>query len=268
MLGLLLHVRLPKPLPQIIIYFFAKAYRIRTEEAEKSIWDYPSLGEFFVRGLKDGVRPLAPNWLLHCADSVITQAGEIREGLAIQAKGSMYSIARLCTETGTPEKNFDSGFFLTYYLCPTDYHRVHSPITGEVTHAKYIPGDLWPVNEWSTRSIPSLFCINERIVLRIKSEIGEMILVLVGATNVGHIELAFDASIKANQGQAARDKKYAPPVPLRKGQELGRFRMGSTVILLLDEKMKSKIMQENPEWNISALRDKAVQYGMSFINSK
>ncbi len=265
-IGFLVHLRLPRPLRWLIIMGFALYYRINLDEAEKNAADYPSLGEFFVRALKPHVRPLGNSWLLHCADSMITQVGEIESGTAIQAKGKSYPIAKLCENTEY-SKDFQNGLFLTYYLCPTDYHRVHSPVTGEVTLAKYIPGDLWPVNDWSTNNIPELFCVNERIVVQIKTEWGNLVAVFVGATNVGFIELAFDASLKANRGLPPREKRYSPTVKINKGEELGRFRMGSTVILLLDADLKEKIMNETPQWIPTILKNRTVQVRSDFTSS-
>lgn len=262
--GLLVHLKLPLVLRWPLMAGFAKYYKIRLDEAEKSLSQYPSLGEFFVRGLKSHLRPLGSSWLLHCADSKITQIGEIHEGTAIQAKGRAYSVGKLC-QNHDISKDFQSGLFMTYYLCPTDYHRVHSPVSGEVTYAKYIPGDLWPVNDWSTQNISELFCINERVVVKIETEWGALAAVLVGATNVGFIELAFDASLKGNQGRPAREKKYAPTVKLSKGEELGRFRMGSTVVLLLDEKLKQKILSESKSWKPEWLLGKNVTVRSNFV---
>lgn len=253
--GFLVHLKLPLIVRWPVMWLFARAYKINLAEAEKPLRDYPSLGEFFVRGLKPHVRPLGDHSLLHCADSVVTQIGLIHQATAVQAKGKIYSLAQILGESeirqvrGAPSldvmpsqdsslvSKLEGGLFLTYYLCPTDYHRVHAPADGEIVRVKYIPGDLWPVNEWSTHHVSELFCLNERMVIEMKTSQGPLVLVLVGATNVGFIELAFDASLKANQGQPARERKYAPTVKVKKGEELGRFRMGSTVVAFL-----------SPEW--------------------
>lgn len=232
--GKLVHLKLPRPLrflTRFIIAKFAQAYRINLDEAEFKVQDYESLGDFFIRRLKPGVRPLGTTWAVHPADAVITQAGNIREGNLIQAKGRQYSLKNFTQDEHGAEKWHD-GVFLTYYLCPTDYHRVHSPVTGIIKRISHIPGKLWPVNSWSTTNIHELFSVNERILVEIETDRGLVGVMFVGATNVGQIILAFDPEVIGNQMNAAirYDKSYQ--VPVTKGDELGAFRMGSTVVML------------------------------------
>lgn len=232
--GKLVHMRLPPPfrgLTQFIIAKFAKAYRINLDEAEFSIDQYESLGEFFIRRLKPGARPLASTWAVHPADAVITQAANMAEGKLIQAKGRTYSLENF-TQDPHGAKKWHDGIFLTYYLCPTDYHRVHAPVTGIIKRVSHIPGKLWPVNSWSTTNIHELFSVNERVLVEIETDRGPVGVMFVGATNVGQIILAFDPDVIGNQMDSAvkYDKTYNQPI--QKGDELGAFRMGSTVVML------------------------------------
>ncbi len=209
---------------------FAKAYNINLQEAEFSIENYQSLGEFFIRKLKPGVRPIGNTWALHPADAVITQAARIQSGNLIQAKNKTYSVTQFTADESALKK-WDNGIFLTYYLCPTDYHRVHSPVSGTIRKVVHIPGALWPVNAWSTENIQELFSINERVFVEIETDRGLVGVMFVAATNVGQIILSFDSEIVGNQFVKTKiEKAYSHKI--NKGDELGAFRMGSTVVML------------------------------------
>lgn len=220
---------------------FAWLYNINLAEAEKPYTEYPSIGEFFVRRLKLGIRPIGEAWAVHPADSRITQAAPIDEGTLIQAKGLTYRLSDF-TQDSDCDKKWAGGFFMTYYLCPTDYHRVHSPVDGVITDVRYMPGELWPVNEWSTTNVPNLFSVNERVLVEIQTDLGPVGVVFVGATNVGHICLSFDESIRGNQKgpHIFKHKEYTPEIPTHKGAELGMFRMGSTVVMLYPPQFRQK----------------------------
>ena len=228
--GKLVHLRLPKFLNTWIMSFFAKTYNINLQEAELPIESYPSLGEFFIRKLKPCVRPLGTTWALHPADAVITQAARIQSGKLIQAKDKTYSVTQFTADSSALKK-WDNGIFLTYYLCPTDYHRVHSPVSGIIKKVVHIPGALWPVNAWSTENIQELFSINERVFVEIETDRGLVGVMFVAATNVGQIILSFDSEIVGNQFTKEKiEKSYSHKI--NKGDELGAFRMGSTVVML------------------------------------
>lgn len=215
---------------------FAKTYKINVSEAEFPLSAYPSLGEFFVRRLKPGARPIADAWAVHPSDSEITQQGPIVAGKLIQAKGKTFSVQEFLADPQAA-KRFEGGSFITYYLCPTDYHRVHSPMQGLVQKVIHVPGELWPVNKWSVENIEDLFSVNERVIIEMATDFGPMAVVLVGATNVGQIELSFDKKIRGNQlnGGGLREIVYKTPIDIEKGQELGMFRMGSTVVVVYSE---------------------------------
>ena len=235
--GKLVHWKGPRIWTNLTIRLFAKIYCINMEEAEKPVSGYPSLGEFFVRRLKPGVRPMAMNaTALHPADSQISQFGRIVGGKLIQAKGQDYSVQDLLAQSEAL-KIYQNGFFVTYYLCPTDYHRVHAPVSGLITRVTHVPGELWSVNKWSVENIHDLMTVNERIVVEISGDYGPVSVVFVGAMNVGQIELSFDDSFRGNQFILSKKRVvvYKTPVTIKKGQELGMFRMGSTVIMVYGE---------------------------------
>ncbi len=233
--GIIAQLTWPRILIQAGIRYFAKAYKIDLNEAEKDISEYRSLNDFFTRKLKNGLRPISQG-LVHPADSVLTQHGRIQEGTLIQAKGKTYFLKDFLQDDVLFERLSD-GYFFTYYLCPTDYHRVHSPVSGYVTQSQYLPGKLWPVNQWSVQNIPDLFAINERVVTTIETEQGYCALVMVGATNVGKMTLAYDKDLCTNRfwNRKGIQKKFRPPVALKKGDEVGTFHMGSTVIMVYEK---------------------------------
>lgn len=227
-----MHLKLPRPFALWSMRTFAKHYNINLEEAEKSLAEYDSIGDFFTRRLKKGVRPVSHLPYVHPADSRITSRGRINADEILQAKGRTYKISEMIDDTTW--QRFKGGSYLTYYLCPTDYHRVHSPVDGEIREIRYQPGNLWPVNDWSVANIDRLFAVNERVILDINSDQGPLSLVFVGATNVGSIRLAFDAKFRTNHTHHRTPKvqKLTQPIKVTRGQELGMFAMGSTVIIV------------------------------------
>lgn len=258
--GCVVSLRLPRPLSTWTIRTFSKIYKINEGEAEKPIGEYLSIGDFFTRKLKSGVRPIAQSPFVHPADSRISQIGEVKDGKLIQAKGKHYTAVELTADTESLQK-FDGGLFATYYLCPTDYHRVHSPVEGEITAVTYIPGTLWPVNQWSVENVPNLFAVNERLVIHMKSRLGAIALVMVGATNVGKMSLAFDSALVTNQSGAHKilHKKYTEPKSVRVGDEIGTFHMGSTVVLLA----APTIYRQKDNWQ--EMLGQQVQYGQALL---
>ncbi len=232
--GKFAHQKWPEPVNQLIIQKFAEAYNIRLDEAEKDISEYSTLGEFFTRRLKPGVRPIGTG-ILHPCDALITSAGKIDSQRLMQAKGKSYSCAELLRNSRLAHE-FEGGTFITYYLCPTDYHRVHSSVDGNIIWSCHIPGEFWPVNDWSVKNVSNLFSENERVVTLIDSKgFGKVALVLVAATNVGNIQMFYDENICTNRRsheEHVREKTYDLPRPIDRGDELGMFKMGSTVIAL------------------------------------
>lgn len=238
--GVIMHWKGPRIWAEISIRFFAGLYGINLAEAEKPVSAYASIGDFFVRRLKAGARPVANATAVHCADSRILQAAPVEEGgWCIQAKGKKYQIRDFLVDADWKDK-YAKGFFITYYLCPTDYHRVHSPVDGLITKVTYVPGDLWPVHDAAVASIDGLYCVNERVIVEIATDFGMVAAVFVGATNVGNIELAFDPAIRGNHGLPYAERRYEPAKEIRKGDELGMFRMGSTVVVIFPEEFRQR----------------------------
>ena len=241
---------------------FANYYKLNMEESEYPLSHYRNIGELFIRRLKPGARPVADSEIVSPVDGVLSQTGVFDENQKlIQAKGKYYTLKDLLRDEAMA-KRFEGGAFATIYLAPFNYHRIHSPVKGELVDAAYCPGTLWPVNVGSVERVEGLFCINERLTSRIRLEDGSEILVVkVGATNVGRIGVVYSEELLVNAGKLPRDCKRFDWVPstkvtFEKGGELGRFEMGSTVILVVDK----KIHERHPELFTSRL-GQAVKVG-------
>lgn len=235
--GRLTAIKWPQPFATWWVRGFARYYQIDLAEAEKPLADYPTINALFTRRLRSGVRPLGQG-LLHPADGRITEHGRIQAGHLHQVKGRDYTVSQLLGSDQEAVK-MEGGYFVTYYLCPTDYHRVHSPVSGAVTLCRHISGQLWPVNEWSVRRIRNLFAVNERTVTCIEGDSGPVYLVMVGATNVGNITMRFDKEIctnKRKKGLPVEERRYQN-IEIRRGEEVGTFNMGSTVVVLYPRQM-------------------------------
>jgi phosphatidylserine decarboxylase len=230
--GRLAQVEEPKWFVDQAKSWFVDRYKLNMAEAEKPLSEYKSLNALFTRRLKPGARPIGES-VVHPCDGQLTQANFIEEGLLVQAKGIKYSLKEFLKDDQADEV-FSGGLQLTYYLCPTDYHRVHAPVDAEAELVVHVPGQLWPVNPWSVENVSQLFCLNERVIFRLKTPLGPVALVMVGATNVGQIEVVFDSKVKTNQrgSKTAFRKTYKPAVSLKKGDELGVFHMGSSVVVV------------------------------------
>jgi phosphatidylserine decarboxylase len=230
-----------RPLPGLVgrksVEWFARYYNIDLDEAEYPLEHYRTIGELFTRKLKAGARPVGEGRVVHPADALISQAGPIEKLQLIQAKGKNYTVPELL-RCGHYHLDFEGGAFLTYYLCPTDYHRVHAPVDGEIIASCHVPGQMWPVNEWSVNAIPNLFAINERVVVIIQTPRGKVALVMVAATNVGNMTMSFDTQITTKHRtpeRHVREHSYNPPIAIKRGDEIGIFHMGSTVVMLYEK---------------------------------
>lgn len=223
------------------ISWFAKKYAINMSEAREEIpTNYPSFNAFFTRELKDGARPIdqTDNTIVSPADGAISQLGPIEHGRIFQAKGRGYGLSTLLGGDHERAQQFINGQFATIYLSPRDYHRVHMPVKGTLTHTTYVPGDLFSVNQTTAEGVDQLFARNERLIAYFDTEHGPMAMILVGAMIVAGIETVWGGQ------EAPRVKKpiHTPfnnqtpdPIILDKGTEMGRFKLGSTVILLFPE---------------------------------
>ena len=242
--GILTHARYPFGLHTVVKNWFIRQYRIETAEAEHPLDHYPTMGAFFVRRLKPGARPIADTPLVSPVDGTLTQGGRFQPGKAVltQIKGLDYSLEDLAGP-GWDLQEYLQGGFLTIYLAPYNYHRIHSPIEGQVTQVSYIPGALWPVNTWSVGHIPGLFVVNERIAVEVAGESGKALVIMVGATNVGRITLDFHSGMEGNKLPRPKGSHWRPqkPVRLEKGGGLGCFELGSTVILILSKGLMDKV---------------------------
>ncbi len=242
-IGKLVHARYPLGLHTAIRNWFIGFYRIETSEAELPMSEYPTMGAFFVRRLKPGARPVAPGPIVSPVDGTLTQGGffDPANPRLKQIKGIDYSLRELIGGDWDLAE-YQAGGFLTIYLAPYNYHRIHAPIAGRVTRCGYIPGALWPVNTWSVSHIPGLFVVNERIVVELEGEAGKALVVMVGATNVGRITLDFHPGMIGNDLPRPPASTWTPPAPLNlaKGEGLGCFELGSTVILILSRSLAEK----------------------------
>ena len=165
-------------------------------------------------------------------DGAVSQAGYTTAGQCVQAKGIEYPVARLL-DSEEAAKPFVGGAFATLYLSPRDYHRIHAPLGGTIDGYSYVPGAFWPVNRASVRLKDSLFCVNERLITYLTTPLGKCAVVKVGATCVSRIRASY-ADVVTHQGARGRVQTFQTPIPVQKGDELGRFEMGSTVILLFE----------------------------------
>lgn len=229
--------RIEKPwFKDAFIRSFMRMYRIGLDQAKvQDPKAFRHFNEFFTRELKPGVRPLSLEpALLSPVDGTISQFGRIENGRIFQAKGHSYTAIDLLggnIENATP---FLGGDFCTIYLAPYNYHRIHMPANATLRYWRYVPGRLFSVNPATARSMPGLFTRNERIVAVFDTERGPLAMVLVGALFVGSMETVWTGQVTPPHSREADSGNYTPmnPVTLKRGQEMGRFNMGSTVILL------------------------------------
>ena len=212
--------------------WFVSNYKVNLNEAQlEDIEEYKHFNDFFTRALKDGSRPISDSKVVSPVDGVVSQFGSIKEALIVQAKGKKYSVEALLAENS---KNDLYTSFVTIYLSPKDYHRIHMPFDGSLKSMKYIPGNLFSVNQRTVNNIDQVFARNERLVCYFDSEYGEIALVMVGAIFVGSMETSWEGQITPPYSKSIKTYDYdSRQIELSKGKELGRFNMGSTVILLM-----------------------------------
>lgn len=224
-------------LKNALITRFIKRFNVdMSQAAQPEPTAYANFNDFFTRALREGARPLsdAPNGILCPADGAISQLGTIEQGRLFQAKGHSFSLTELLggdTERATP---FMGGQFATVYLSPRDYHRLHMPVTGTLREMIYVPGRLFSVNQTTAENVPDLFARNERVVCIFDTELGPMAMVLVGAMIVASIETVWAGQITPPTRTLKTwqyDVSARAPIVLEKGAEMGRFLLGSTVIL-------------------------------------
>jgi phosphatidylserine decarboxylase len=248
--GAIADVPLPRSLRRPVLGTFARAVGIDLTEAELPLEEYPSLNAFFVRRLRPGLRawPEGDRVVASPVDGVLGQFGEIHGGRLLQAKGRWYSAADLLGAEEDAER-YGGGRFVTIYLSPRHYHRIHSPCAGTIPRARHLPGALLPVNAAAVSHVPDLFARNERLVCYLQSSLGSVAVVAVGAYNVGRITAAFDPQWSGRRDAPARagpvsatnrrarravEHRYRPAVEVAMGEEIMAFHLGSTIVLLLE----------------------------------
>jgi phosphatidylserine decarboxylase len=233
--GRLADLRLPSPVLRPLLRLYVRAFGVDLAEAAEPLESFPTFNAFFTRRLREGARPVAtgPGVVVSPSDSRLSAIGPVpSDGRLEQVKGSAYTVDALL---GSPEDaaTFRQGAHATLYLSPAMYHRVHAPVDGRIRGWRYVPGRLFPVNAAGVRSVSGLFTRNERVVIFLDTDAhGPAAVVLVGAANVGRISLAF-ADLATNQGRPATCVVPPEPVAVRRGDELGAFNLGSTVVLLV-----------------------------------
>ncbi len=226
-----------KRVKNALISAFVRLYGVDLDEVSREVPDaFPSFNDFFIRELKGDVRPIdsRPMSIVSPVDGIVTQAGQLQADSIFQAKGRHYSLDDLLAADLDDARAFRDGSYATIYLAPYNYHRVHAPLAGELMAAHYVPGDLFSVNAATVLHIAGLFHRNERLILHIATARGPMALIFVGALNVGSISTRWGGEIRPRKsGVVEMLDTSAHPRRIEKGELLGWFNMGSTVIVLL-----------------------------------
>ncbi|HAO99927.1 MAG TPA: phosphatidylserine decarboxylase [Fibrobacteres bacterium] len=227
---------------------FIRHFKVDASEAEYPLAQYPTLGEFFIRRLKTDARLLDSAALASPVDGALTRRGRFGNGDAnpslTQIKGIQYALKDFCGD-GWDTTPYAGGAFLTLYLAPFNYHRIHAPADSRILRARHIAGALWPVNAWSVENIRDLFVRNDRILVEMESEGGRILLGMVGATNVGRITVSFTNELMGNSNSSGiRDWVPSGELQVSKGQDIGCFEMGSTVVLVLDAYWAERTRQD------------------------
>jgi phosphatidylserine decarboxylase len=233
---------MPQKLMNKIISWYSDKYGVILNEAEIPPTGYKNLNLFFTRKLKDGARKIDADKksIVATTDSRVDEFGDINEDSILQAKGVDYSLRKLIPSREA--EKFVNGKFITLYLSPGDYHRIHSPLSGEITGFFNIPGKLYPVQEFMVNGLKGLFSINERLITYIKTEKGTVAVCKIGATNVGKISLSYNHSVTNKFFRRKNEYIYAPDKrpQINKGDEIGTFNLGSTVIILFEKGVLEK----------------------------
>lgn len=229
-MGMGTRLALPESMHRGILRWYVDHYGVNLDECEGGIDDYPTIAEFFTRPLRPGVRPVdeAPEALVSPVDAQVYVLGTTEAGRIPQSPELDYPVQALLG--GDPR--YERSDYVVLYLAPKDYHRVHTPREGGIVGYRYRPGELWPVFPGATRTVRQLFARNERLVIRVGTDIGEIAVVMVGAFGVGRMSLTF-ADTVTNTGSAPEEHAFDEPLEIGRAEEIGRFGMGSTVILML-----------------------------------
>jgi phosphatidylserine decarboxylase len=234
--------RIKTPLATPVIRWFIKTFKVDMSDAEiQIIEEYACFNDFFIRSLTPDARPItgAENSVVSPVDGTVSQSGDIVKGHLFQAKGHFYSIEDLLGGDTLMSHMFEGGKFATIYLAPYNYHRIHMPMDGILKKMIHVPGRLFSVAPWTVRQIPRLFARNERVVCLFSTATGPIAMILVGAINVAAIETIWHGLVTPSKGRKVSEFDYNHAErKFSKGQEMGRFNMGSTVILLTTDKVQ------------------------------
>jgi phosphatidylserine decarboxylase len=243
-----------------VIKWFIGRYGVNmSEAAEPDFTAYPTFNAFFTRALKSGARTIDPDpsTLVSPVDGAISQIGQISTDRVFQAKGQSFSLTELLGGDDARAEPFREGEFSTIYLSPKDYHRIHMPMAGTLKEMVYVPGKLFSVNPVTAENVPNLFARNERVACLFDTEAGPMAMVLVGAMIVGSVETTWAGVVAPNSGKVTQwQYSGEDAVRFEKGQEMGRFRLGSTVILVMP--------RGAVKWQPNQVAEKTVQLGEAF----
>lgn len=244
-------------LKNALIKLFIHHFRVEmSQAAETEPTAYQDFNSFFTRALRDDARPLAsaPGAILCPVDGQISQLGKIEGDQIFQAKKHNYSLASLLGGSATLANHFIDGNFCTIYLSPRDYHRIHIPVSGNLREMTYVPGKLFSVNHMTVAMVPGLFARNERVINIFDTESGPVAMIMVGAINVGSMETSWHGCVTPPYGDGITTWRYDnKTVELKAGDEMGRFNMGSTVILLFTKDVMN--------WEVDKAADDLVQMG-------
>jgi phosphatidylserine decarboxylase len=231
--------------PAVIKWFIGRYKVNMAEAANPDIHSYATFNDFFTRALKAGARPLADADFVCPVDGAISQFGHIEQDQLFQAKGHTYSTTALVGGDAALAAQFQDGEFATIYLSPKDYHRIHMPCAGRLTRMIYVPGDLFSVNPVTARGVPGLFARNERVVCVFDTAHGPFVLTLVGATIVGSMATTWHGVVNPPRTRDVREWRYDDQqITFNKGDEMGRFLLGSTVVMLFQK----DVLRFNPQW--------------------
>lgn len=229
-------IRQPR-VKDFLIRQFARLYDVNLDEVRLEVpGDFATFNDFFIRELADGARKIDDDddAIVSPVDGTVSIAGPIRGDSILQAKGINYSLEDLLATDVDEARAYIDGCYATIYLAPYNYHRVHAALDGELVKARYVPGDLFSVNEATVKHLPGLFRRNERLIMHFRTAHGPAVLIFVGALNVGSISTPWTGEIRPSKGGIVEELPLSGhPTQVRKGDLLGWFNMGSTVILLL-----------------------------------
>ena len=242
-----------------LITGFVRLYDVETQDIKLALpADFASFNEFFIRELSDHTRPIdaGEHSIVSPVDGTVSQAGRLRRNALLQAKGIEYSLDDLLATNLDDARAYTAGHFATIYLAPYNYHRVHAPMAGKLESASYVPGDLFSVNQATAANISGLFRRNERLILNFRTATGPLAVIFVGALNVGSISTPWSGEIRPRHSGIVETIDLGPDkISVAKGDLLGWFNMGSTVILLLPE--------GSCDWHELLVADATVQMGTS-----